>query len=175
MEFNLESNYPTSASKVFYLLSSENYLRASDTRDQSEESTLINESWNGNVLTRVVDVVSREEFPSFIAALVGVKRKSYRTEHVFDRDALTLRWRIIPPKLQDRMGVWVEEKFEDADTGGSKRQIVFRIEANVPLIGGRIEKTLSEELKAGYEEQLTFDGRWVEMELGAREVTPASA
>lgn len=92
---------------------------------------------------------SKKELPGFMATALGSKHLTYDQVSTFDPERNTLHWEVVPTLLSDR--VTAKGVTRVYDHGGEcERVIEGEISVRVPLVGGRIEKKLLEEIEASY-------------------------
>jgi hypothetical protein len=121
---------------------------------------LLDDSEKNGARVRRIRVTGRKPLPGFAQAALGTERLSYTQEETSIPGAYKLRWKVVPDALPDR--VVAEGTYELLPDGaGSIRAIDGTIEVRIPLVGGRIEKALAEELQKSYDRTALFAQRWL--------------
>ena len=109
---------------------------------------------------RRIRVTGRRPLPGFAQAALGAERLSYVQEETSIPGAFKLRWKVVPDAIPER--VLAEGTYELLPDGdGSVRAIDGTIDVRIPLVGGRIEKALAEELQKSYDRTALFAQRWL--------------
>jgi hypothetical protein len=121
---------------------------------------VIEESEKSGARVRRIRVTGRRPLPGFAQKALGTERLSYVQEETSIPGAYKLRWKVVPDALPDR--VVAEGTYELLSDGdGSIRAIDGTIDVRIPLVGGRIEKALAEELQKSYDRTALFAQRWL--------------
>jgi hypothetical protein len=121
---------------------------------------LLEESEKDGARVRRLRVTGKRPLPGFAQAALGMERLSYVQQETSVPGAHKLRWKVVPDKLADRvLAEGTYELLPDAD--GSVRAIEGTIDVRIPLVGGRIEKALAEELQKSYDRTALFAQRWL--------------
>ena len=121
---------------------------------------VLDESEKNGARVRRIRVTGKKPLPGFAQAALGAERLSYVQEETSIPGAYKLRWKVVPDSLPDR--VVAEGTYELLPDGdGSIRAIDGTIEVRIPLVGGRIEKALAEELQKSYDRTALFAQRWL--------------
>jgi hypothetical protein len=85
-----------------------------------------------------------------MAKAMGSKHLEYNQTSRFNRATNVLEWNVVPTVMADR--VTAKGRTEVTVQGGQCLRVINgEIKVKVPLIGGRIEKKLMEEIGSGYE------------------------
>jgi hypothetical protein len=95
-------------------------------------------------------ISAKRELPAAFAKIIGTEQISYEQETRRAPGADTMRWRILPHVLQDRFkgaGTTVVR----ATPGGCERIIAGELSIAIPLMGGKLEARLIEDITAGYD------------------------
>jgi hypothetical protein len=121
---------------------------------------VLEESEKDGARMRRLRVTGKRPLPGFAQAALGTERLTYVQIETSVPGAFKLRWKVVPDTLADR--VVAEGTYELLPDGnGSVRAIDGTIEVRVPLVGGRIEKALAEELQKSYDRTALFAQRWL--------------
>jgi Protein of unknown function (DUF2505) len=129
-------------------------------KEGGADMELLEDSEKDGARVRRLKVTGKKPLPGFAQAALGVERLSYEQIETTVPGMTKLRWKVIPQKMADR--VRAEGTYElVADALGSARVIEGVIEVRIPLVGGRIEKALAEELQRSYDKTALFAQRWL--------------
>jgi len=104
----------------------------------------------GDVQVWRLRCASKKELPKFMAKALGAKHLTYDQVSRFDRARNELQWDVVPTLLSDRVTATGVTRLIPGD-GECERVIDGEITVRIPLIGGRIEKKLVEEIQGSYE------------------------
>jgi hypothetical protein len=160
MELDLRYAFPGNAGHVFGALCSDEY-RAESRARSNELQELLEESLRGGHFYRRYRMSSPNELPRPIAAFLKMERFHYELEEHYDKEALTLRWRVIPPKLVDRVTVLGTDRFRTDRDGQCERASTVEITVRIPVIGGQIEKAIARDVRGAYEQGFALDRQWL--------------
>lgn len=114
----------------------------------------------GGLPSRTVRLTGRKPLPGAVAKLLGSSQIRYVQEERIDAAARTIHWRVTAPDLSDRFeaqGTWRII----AEGTSSVRLIEGEIRVSIPLVGGKIERAVVEELTASYDKSAAFAQRWL--------------
>ncbi len=111
---------------------------------------LLSESMDGDIEVRVLRCISKKELPGFMAKAMGSKHLEYNQTSRFNPATNVLEWNVVPTVMAER--VTAKGRTEVTVTGDQCLRVINgEIRVRLPLIGGRIEKKLMEEIGSGYE------------------------
>jgi hypothetical protein len=71
-----------------------------------------------------------------------------------------MEWTVIPDKLSDRLRAYGDYRLVDSPNG-CRRIVQGKVEADLPLVGGRFEKLIATELQASYDRSAEFLKSWL--------------
>ena len=106
-------------------------------------SELLEEREEGGVIVRRLKFTSDTDLPGIAAKALGSKRLSYEQTNRFDRAQGRLDWNVVLPGLADRVKVVGTTSITPA-SDGSTRVVDGTIEVKMRLIGGQIEKVVTD-------------------------------
>lgn len=95
-------------------------------------------------------ITAKRTLPGPMAKIIGSEEIAYEQETRRPAGSDTMTWRILPHVLQDRFkgsGTTVVR----ATPGGCERIITGELVISIPLMGGKMEAKLVEDISAGYE------------------------
>ncbi len=88
--------------------------------------------------------------PTAAAKVLGTDRLTYEQENHFDPATQTLRWKVIPVVMADK--IRAEGTATTRPTpAGCERTIEGIIEVKIPFLGGKIEQAIVDEVLKSYE------------------------
>ena len=90
------------------------------------------------------------ELPRAVAKLIGNSKLVYDQESRLDRGAGILEWRVIPQVLADKVTAQGTMRIVPAP-GGCERIVTGEVSVRVPMLGGRIEKTILSNVTDSYD------------------------
>jgi hypothetical protein len=129
-------------------------------KEGGADVALLEETEQNGARVRRLRVTGKRPLPAFAQAALGTERLSYVQVETSVPGAFKLRWKVVPDTMADR--VVAEGTYELLpDKDGSVRAIDGTIEVRVPLVGGRIERALAEELQKSYDRTALFAQRWL--------------
>jgi hypothetical protein len=159
MKIAFRHRLPALPAAAWAELQSEAYSEAVAKEGGADVEVLEQTERNGARVRRI-RVTGRRPLPGFAQAALGTERLSYVQEETSIPGAHKLRWKVVPEALPDR--VVAEGTYELLPDGnGSIRAIDGTIDVRIPLVGGRIEKALAEELQKSYDRTALFAQRWL--------------
>ena len=96
-----------------------------------------------------IRMTPQRELPRAVAKLIGSKKLVYEQESRLDRSAGVLEWRVLPQVLADKVTAQGTMRIVPA-AGGCERIVTGEISVRVPMLGGRIEKTIMSSVTDSY-------------------------
>ncbi len=96
-------------------------------------------------------VSPRKPLPPLMARAVGRERLSYVQEVDFDNAHFSSVWRVVSDILPDKVRCAGTSRVVAHAGGGCERIMEGRIEVDVFMVGGQIEKHILKELQGGYD------------------------
>jgi hypothetical protein len=110
--------------------------------------TLVSDETVEGVRRQRVRVVPRKELPALVQKAVGASRFSYVQETEERVGETSLRWKVLPEVLADKIRCAGTLRLTDVP-GGCERTVEGSMEVRVTLVGGTIEKAVFDELRQG--------------------------
>jgi Protein of unknown function (DUF2505) len=104
---------------------------------------------------RRIRVVPKLDVPGPVAKLLG-SSFAYTEEQTFDKKARTLRARVIPSVLADRLGSTSAVRAESTASGKTRRNVEVTVEARIFGIGTVVEGALEKNLRTGWEKAAAY-------------------
>ncbi len=147
MRLDAEHFVPTDPGTWWNLMEDPEFLAATDANSGLLRETLANTPGAGQGGRRLLHVrwTSQRELPGVVKRVLGADHLSYELIQHMDDERFHMRWEIVPPISKDRFEgrgeFWIEEA-----PGGCVRKVNGTIEIRIPIVGGRIEKLLANEI-----------------------------
>lgn len=111
---------------------------------------VVSDSKDGDIEVRVLRCISKKELPGFMAKAMGSKHLEYNQTSRFNPSTNVLEWNVVPTVMAER--VTAKGRTEVTQNGDQCLRVINgEIKVRLPLVGGRIEKKLMEEIGSGYE------------------------
>jgi hypothetical protein len=123
--------------------------------------TVLEQTDDGKKMHRVQELEPSVPIPGFIASVV--KSTGYKEIDDLDWSTNTMRVNIETAMFKDRFNMHGDYKVTALD-GGKRCRREFRgeVKITVPLIGGRIEKYMMEQMRDSYDAAARCTRRWIE-------------
>lgn len=149
MKLSIVNRFPCPPEQLWDLFASAEFeRRLEDTSGVRMEET---GTWTeGTLECRRLKCVSKRELPSLVAKAIGSSHLTYDQVTRLDRPANRLEWEVIPAFLTDKVTA-KGHTVAFAVPEGSERRVEGDITVRLPVIGGRIEKTILEQVEKSYE------------------------
>ncbi len=149
MKLHIENHFDASPQEVWDLFNSDAFeARLEET--SGVRMTTVEETIEGDLEERRIECESKKELPGFMAKLLGAKHLTYTQLTKLDRSKDTLWWQVIPMAMSDKVtaeGTTVVT----AEGDRSRRVVSGEISVRIPLVGGRIEKVILQEVERSYQ------------------------
>lgn len=159
MKIAYRHNLPADPTTAWAELQSTAYGEAVAKEGGADVEVLEDSEKNGARVRRL-RVTGKRPLPGFAQKALGAERLSYVQVETSVPGACKLHWKVVPDALPNR--VVAEGTYELLPDGdGSVRAIEGTIDVRIPLVGGRIEKALAEELQKSYDRTALFAQRWL--------------
>jgi hypothetical protein len=140
------------------------YWDAAFDKALSEQSSvtreLIAEREEGDLMIRRLRFTPHKDLPRPVAKLLGTKKLIYEQENRWDRANSTMTWEVIPSILPGKLSAKGTFKVTQTATG-CEQVVEGDIDVKVRLIGGRIEKTIVEEVRKSYDRTAVSCRKWL--------------
>ncbi len=162
MDFEVRHRFPIPPEALWATVFSPAYERAVD-EHSGFPRTVLSESREGGVRRRRVRVESPRELPPVLARALGTSRLTYEMDEVYHEDDLLMEWTVIPAVAADRVDARGTYAIVPAE-GGCERVIRGSVKVSIPLVGGRIERAIGDELRSSYERNRVFVEDWLARE-----------
>lgn len=148
MDFRIAHRFPCSPEVYWKTTHDPEYERLS--RGDDVDTDLLETREEGHVTVERRRVSPRKPLPPLMARGVGRDRLSYVQEVRFDNQAYSSVWKVISDVLPDKVRCGGTSRVV-AVPGGCERIMEGRIEVDVFMVGGAIEKHILGELQRGYD------------------------
>lgn len=160
MKFELRHAFPVSPDRAWSELFGDEYENAVSEASRFERRVLADETRDGR-RTRRIHVVPEQRLPAAVAKVIGTDRFSYVLEERHDQARGRMDWTVTPDGMSDRVsvsGTWSVTP----TTTGCERLVTIDVTVRIPVVGGRIEKQIADDLRKNYEDAARFAQRWLE-------------
>ena len=160
MKFEVTHTFPLSPETCWKELFSPEYEAANDAEIGLVKEIQSDQMENGVRVRRLV-VQSGKELPRAVAAVLGSAHLVYESVETYTPDDLSLHWTVEPRGVGRK--VQANGTYEiRATEAGCERLVKGEIRVAIPIVGGKIEKAVAEELRSSYGCGATFAMRWLE-------------
>jgi hypothetical protein len=149
MRFEVRSELPCSPEEVWAILESPEY-DARMARESTSTREIVERRHEGGVLYTRRRISLSREIPGPMKKVIGSDRITYDQENWLPDGGDTLRWKITPMMGADRFHGEGTTRVVPTQ-GGSERIIHGELQIRVPLLGGKMEKKLVDDVVASYE------------------------
>lgn len=163
MKFEVRHSYPAPAKIVWEQLFSEAYEQAVKSVSKIEREVL-EDSVKGGVRVRRMRIHSGRELPALAQKIVGGSRLSYEMEERYDPIRPYIGWTTFAPSLGEKARCTGSYEFIDRPNG-CERLVKGEVIVSIPLVGGKIEAVIVDELKSAYEGAYAFGLKWIQEHL----------
>ena len=161
MEFEIEHELPGPARTAWELIFSHEFEEELDRQLNKAVREPLSEEMVDGVLVRVIRVEMNEQLPGVLARILGERQLGYILEERLQPDSLLMEWSVIPDKLADRIRASGDYRLVDS-SGGCRRIVRGKVEADLPLVGTRFEKLIASELQASYDRGAELVKSWID-------------
>ena len=154
--------------RTHFDLPPEEYWTKSDSRELSRlideasgvERTLLSEERGDGKTTREYRVTQTKDLPPAAQKMMRTQRLSYNQTQAYDDASLSMRWSVNPEIFPGK--VKIEGTVEVVPNGtGCERVVRGEINVAIPLVGGKIEKHVVNDLKRSYERAGRVTAEWL--------------
>lgn len=163
MKFHVVHRFSSSARQYWDATDTESCNAAIDTatavkRELLEETTRPGRRW------QKVRSVPDRRLPGVVAAAIGSDRLVLIQEQDYDDEKLVLKFRATPEarKVAGKVRCEGTLTVRDRGDGTCERVVKGEISVAIPLVGGKIEKQVVDQLTDGYDRNATAISGWLE-------------
>lgn len=158
MDYKIEHLFPCTADRFWSLMDEPEFVAASDRESDQTRQLLEDKPVPGGHDVRVRFIPNRT-MPAAMASALGADRLSFVQEQKWRDKVMTFR--VIPDVAADRFQG--SGKLEVLPRGPNEclRRVTGTIRISVPLVGGRMEAKIVEDLEASYERVAALTRRWL--------------
>jgi hypothetical protein len=160
MNFELRHAFEHSPERVWETLFSPDYEQAAASLSDITKE-VVEEREEGVRSFRRTLCTSPRELPAMMRRAIGSDRLTYTLEEIRHNDTMTLQWRVIPTALGKKVRAEGSYRVIPA-LNGCERLVKGEVTVAIPLVGGKIERAIGGELKAGYETAWVFARKWLQ-------------
>lgn len=161
MKMDVRHELPAAVEVAWNELHSEAYVNAQRQETGTDGEVISDEARPDGTRLRRTRVTLGRDLPSVAANLIGSKRLAYTLEEEIDSANHRVKWRVLVDRVSNKVkaaGVFALEPVSDS---ACRRIVSGEIKVSVPLVGGRIEKGIAEELTKSYESTAVFARKWL--------------
>ncbi|OSC28092.1 hypothetical protein B8W69_12840 [Mycobacterium vulneris] len=116
---------------------------------------------DGTVTVRTTQHLGRQLLPGFVAKFVTGDVKIVQTETWRPDGVRQVRGHVSVSASGGLGSGRAESRLAPTDDGGSQLHLTLRVEVKIPLVGGKLEKTIGSDLTKGIPEMLRFTTTWI--------------
>ncbi|MCB9675347.1 MAG: DUF2505 domain-containing protein [Alphaproteobacteria bacterium] len=149
MKVEVVHEFPCPPDRFFDILESDELERAIVEHSTSKRE-LIEDRHEGDVRVRRWRITPSRELPGVIQKLIGAKSLAYEQVSRVDRANRRVDWRIEVAQAAGRADIGGVLHVVETPTG-CRRTMIGHVEIRVPIVGGRVEKVLAEDVRKTYE------------------------
>ena len=160
MKLSIRNTFPCDATTLWEVFDSPEFDRRLEA-ESGVRREVVSESQDGDIGVRVLRCISKKELPGFMAKAMGSKHLEYTQTSRFDPKTNTLEWDVVPTVMADRVTAKGRTTVTSAGDG-CERHVQGEIKVRLPLVGGRIEKKLMEEIGSSYERAAEITNELIE-------------
>jgi hypothetical protein len=161
MKMDVRHELPAAAEVAWNELHSEAYVDAQRQETGTAGEVVFDETQSDGTRIRRTRITLGRELPSVAANLIGSKRLAYTLEEEVDSANHRVKWRVIIDRVSNKVkaaGIFALEPISDSTC---QRIVSGEIKVSVPLVGGRIERGIADELTKSYEATAVFACKWL--------------
>lgn len=162
MKFENRQPFPHPRQAVWDQLFSADYDAALSATSEMDKVVLEEGVRDGRRFKRT-RLTSRKPVPAAMAAFTG-PTLAYDLIEVYSATDTSLDWKVIPSSAADKVKAEGTYAVIDAP-GGCERLVKGEIKVSIPLIGGKIEKGIGEQLESSYARSSAFALQWMRQRL----------
>lgn len=162
MKYRIEDDFDVSAQRYWDVFFDETYNAALwPGLDIQHELLKLDKTGEGAdlVIVREQRLTPKREVPGFLAKFVADKI-SYVEKNHFTRRTNTMKTVTIPSFMAEKITTEGTYRLEELGPNKVRRIWDGTFECRVPLIGGRVEKHLVEEIRESYRRATAFTRKW---------------
>ncbi|KBZ64339.1 hypothetical protein K875_01724 [Mycobacterium [tuberculosis] TKK-01-0051] len=116
---------------------------------------------DGTVTVRTIQHLGRQLLPGLVAKFVTGDVKIVQTETWRPDGDRQVRGHVSVSASGGLGSGRAETRLAPTDDGGSQLHSALRVEVKIPLVGGKLEKTIGADLAKGIPEMLRFTTTWI--------------
>lgn len=157
MNFSIAHEFAVEPAGFWQLFFSEEFEQALWKRLKMRQATVLVRKDEGSVYRRSVKLDPEVAIPSWAAA--AIKDTGYIEHDLYYPEKSHMDVRIEPLLMKDRFDLRGTFVVKPAGPGRCRREFSADLKISIPLLGGKIEKMMAEQVRQGYDDaaQLTHD------------------
>ncbi len=166
MKFEVRQHLPRPAATAWRELFSQPYENALAEHHPDSSRGEVEEQVDGTRRSRRTPMESSKALPGAVARALGVDRLRFLLQEDMDDEACMMTWSVAPTGLSDKLSSKIDIRgtyaLQDTPDGsGCERIVKGEIRVAIPLLGGKIEQAITDELRAGYDRGIEFARTWL--------------
>jgi hypothetical protein len=159
MNFSFVHEFDIDPQGFWDLFFSEPYEEDLYKRLRMRSRTVLERKDEGNILKRTQRMEPPMNIPSWASSVV--KETGYTEYDVLDKKASRMEVRIEPAMMKDRFHITSWFQVTPAGPGRCRREYAGEIKISVPLLGGKLEKLMVDQLREAYDTAAQVTREWV--------------
>jgi hypothetical protein len=158
--FEIKHTLPCAARQAWTLVFGEEFEALLDQEQSNIQRNIRSDLTDGDCRTRIVHVDLTDPLPPIFARALGSEGLGYTLEERMFSEDLMMRWSVTPDRLADRITAEGDYQLVDSPDGCT-RIVRGQVQADIPLVGRKIEKLIASELQASYDRAATLAAHWI--------------
>lgn len=163
-QFNISHEFECDRDKYWKVFFHEPYNVALYERIGIKERQIIDWKETDNEVYRVIKIVPQRDLPGFIKKIVKGDLGYVETSTLYrDRDHMDVR--VEPTLMKDRTKISGTYTLKPAGEGKWRRTFAGNITISIPLVGGRIEKFIIDDMTRAYDTAAEVHREWLKKDF----------
>lgn len=159
MQFSFVHEFDVDPSGFWQMFFNEEYERELFKRLRMRTYVVLERKDAGNEYRRTLKLEPELAVPSWAQSVV--KDTGYTEYDVLSRDRSTMDVRIEPQMMKERFNMRGTFKVTSLGAGRCRREFSGEVKISVPLLGGKIEKLMVDQMREGYDAAAEFTREWI--------------
>lgn len=122
---------------------------------------LLDDRTEGSLRLWKARVIPDRKLPSMVRGVLGADKLIYVQHNKLDTEVGVLEWRVVPEVMSDKVRCEGTMTVRDLAGGRSERLVRGEIEVKVFGIGGRVERTIAENIETSYAAATDVLAEWL--------------
>jgi len=165
MNFTVSHDFDISAQGYWDLFWSDDYNTDLYKQLNMRTRTVLEQKEEGNTLRRTQKLEPSLNVPSWANSVI--KDTGYTEYDVYHRDRSEMEVRIEPQMMKDRFHMHAVFKVIPLGENRCRREFAGEVKISVPLLGGKLEKYMVDQLRDAYEVAARVTREWVQKRKAA--------